>query len=338
MYDLLYPSFPRQIAYPHRKTVDSQGFYSTINRLNGKVRVFASIYNFVGDRTVDRINLDLDKIFFDFDGDNALENARALVSYLIMHDYKAMALYSGGGFHVYVFTDDYIALKNKKACLTNVHNWFIRNLNLEVDKTIVGDIARVATIPNTFNTKRKRFCIPITLDDMDKGIDWIKELAVKQRFNFELCGSKCLSIKGFDSDTEMTDCEVEVTESMKKEIDGDELLRKLPLCISSMLANGSEKRVGWRGRFLILCYLRDSGILYGNACEIINKYLSSSKKGSTEARHCLIEEQQGKRIYERDESMFPSCECLKREGYCPVSDICEHAKPGDSGHIQKIYR
>lgn len=339
MYDLLYSQFPRQIAYPYRRIVNKKEFYSIINNLNGKVRVFSSVYNYVGDRTVDRINLDLDKIFFDFDGDNALENARVLGSWLIMHNYKFILLYSGGGFHVYLFTENYKVIENKKSCLLNIHKWFIRNLGLQIDRTIVGDIARVATIPNTWNTKRKRFCIPVTLDDIDKGIEYINKLAENQRFDYESYGSKLFDVTPHISNDMSIDCEIEVNESMIKDINNDELLKELPLCISSLLYKGISTRVGWRGRYLIYCYFRDSGIPYGNACNIINKYLVTTKNGKTESYHSLIEENQGKKIYERDESMFPSCESLKREGYCPINGFCNKCRRGDGMvHIQNIYR
>jgi len=340
MYDMLYSSFPRQIAYPYRKTVDEDEFFKTINRLNGKVRIFSSVYNFTAKPVFDKINLDLDKIFFDFDGDNALENTKFLAFHMKKMDLKHLIFFSGGGFHVYLFTTGYNCLKNKKACLTNVHKYFITEYKVDVDKAVVGDIARVATIPNTWNTKRQRYCIPITMNDLPMGYEHISKLAKKQRFDFEPCGSKLFDVSSFDGTEDYGYAEVTVSEEIKEQINADEILSKLPPCLATMLANAnSGTRVGWRGRFLLLVYLRDRGTLYGNACDIINAYLKNTKGGVVESHHCLRDEQQARRIYERDESMFPSCEQLKREGICTTGSFCSFAKKGDHGsHIQTIYR
>lgn len=340
MYDMLYSSFPRQIAYPHRKTVDQEEFYSTINRLNGKVRIFSSIYNFTANPAFDKINLDLDKIFFDFDGEDALKNAKFLAFHLAKMDLKHLIFFSGGGFHIYLFTTGYDRLKNKKACLTNVHRYFINEYKVDVDKAIIGDIARVATIANTWNTKRHRYCIPISITDMSEGYEHISEMAKKQRFEFEPYGTKLFDVSSFDGSEDFGYAEVKVSEEIKEQIDADKILSKLPPCLATMLANAnSGNRVGWRGRFLILVYLRDSGTLYGNACDLITKYLKHSKAGIVESDHCLRDEQQARRVYERDETMFPSCEQIKREGICTTRTFCSFCKRGDHGaHIQSIYR
>ncbi len=338
MYDLLYSTFPRQVAYPYRKTVDRKEFYSTINRLNGKVRLFSSVYNFTGSQHFDKISLDLDKIFFDFDGPEAFENTMAFTFHLRKANLKHLLLFSGGGYHVYLFTKGYENLKNKKACLTNVHDYFLKEYCCHFDKAIFGDIARVATIPNTWNTKRQRYCIPIFANEIIKGFEYHSNLAKEQRFEFEINGEELFDVSGFDS-SEESSYEVEVTEEVKAQIDSDEILSQMPPCIASLLANASHTRVGWRGRFLLIVYLRDSGILYGNACDIITRYLTAQKRGVSEAVHCIREERQAKHIYERDESLFPSCESLRREGFCRSSRLCAHCKKGDSGsHILAIYR
>ena len=159
MYNLLYNYFPRQISLPYRKNVDREEFFSLINRLNGKSRIFASVYNYTGNFEVDRSFLNLDKIFFDFDGEDAYKNFVYLVTMLLDEDLKFICTFSGAGFHVYLFTTGYMGLKNNKGCLYNAHKHFIKK-GIEIDEKIVGDVARVATVPNTYNTRRRRFCIP----------------------------------------------------------------------------------------------------------------------------------------------------------------------------------
>jgi len=340
MYDMLYSLFPRQIAYPYRRTVEEDEFYSTLDRLNGKVRIFSTVYNFIANQAFDKINLDLDKIFFDFDGENAIKETKLLAKELSKQNLKHLIFFSGGGFHIYLFTKGYESLKNKKACLTNVHKYFINKYKINVDKAVVGDIARVATIPNTWNTKRKRFCIPVTMEDLSEGYEHISEKAKEQHFNFIIYGTELFDVSSFDGSEDYNYYEMEVSEEIRKEIDEDALLSTMPKCLSAMLAKANSGiRVGWRGRFLLLVYLRDKGILYGNACDIITKYLKHIKHGVTESNHCIREERQARRVYGQDETLFPSCEQIKREGLCPVSGFCSHCRRGDHGvHIQSIYK
>ena len=70
-------------------------------------------------------------------------------------------------FHIYLWTKNYHELDSKKSTLFNAHKHIINEYSLTyVDPAVVGDIARLATIPGTFNFKRKSFAIPITVDEI----------------------------------------------------------------------------------------------------------------------------------------------------------------------------
>ena len=339
-YNFLYNKFPRQIAFPYRKTVDNKTeFYKMINKYNGIKRIFASVYNYTGNSNFDLLNLDVDKIFFDIDGESkSLEEAKKLADYLLKKNYRFTIIFSGGGFHFYVFTKNYDNLSNKKLALFKSHLFFKNKLDINIDNKTIGDLARVATVPNTWNTKRQRFAIPVMIEDLD-SYQKIKEKAKKQCFEFKIYGKKLFNIRNFDNGVKDVEfCINEIDDKTKLKIDEDKLLRNLPPCISGLLANGNRIRVGWRGRFLIIVYLRDKGLLPGNIKEIINKYLTTVKNGKTEAYHCLFEEKQVNYLFKRDDNMFPFCENVKREGYCPVEGFCKFSKFRGDVHLVDIYR
>jgi len=313
---LLYPNFPRQISMPYRKTVDKDQFYSMINLYNGKKRIFSSIYNYTGNYEYDRIALQVDKIFFDFDGDEAQKNTILFVEKILEKNYKFSVFFSGGGFHVYVFTDCK-KLYNPKYAIAKFQMQY-----KGIDKTIVGDVARVATIPNTYNTKRKRFCIPITIEELYGNIDHIHIKARQQRFYASLYGSMNVSLVGYDT-TEVVDDrpfeEPVIVENIKD----------LPPCLNHIL---SLQKKGFRNRYILINYLKDYGYLESQIKGIIKEFFTDE-----EYTHCIKEEKQLHYLYWKN-TMFPKCEGLKSEGICLTRDYCEFTREYDGKHLVKIYR
>jgi len=338
--NILYDTYPRQLAFPYRKLVENRAqFYQLINRYNGRKRIFASIYNYTGNKQYDRFNLNLDKLFIDIDGgERSIEYAKRLSDWLNEKNLKYTMIFSGGGFHFYIFTMNYENLRNKKTALTKSHLYFKNKLKIEIDEHIIGDLARVATVPYTLNTKRKRFAIPVTSEDLDEGYDYISEKAKRQFHKFKIYGDRLFDIKEFDNGYESDDVDFCFVEYDKAKIDEDKVLRELPPCIASLLANGQQKRAGWRGRYLIIVYLRDKGLLPGNIVDIIKKYLTTNKNGRPEWKHCVYEECQIKYLFQ-NENMFPTCERVKMEGYCPIKgEFCEFSREWGGIHLVNIYK
>jgi len=314
---LLYPLFPRQIAVPFRTTVDRGEFYQKINLFNGKKRIFSSIYNFTGNFEYDNQAMVIDKIFFDFDGENALINALALIEECVKRDYKFTVFFSGAGFHVYIFTNR-ARLANPKFALAAFQTQY-----QGMDKTSIGDIARVATVPNTFNTKRGRFCIPVSIEDVKKGIDYIYELAALQRYEAFVYGNTPVDLVKYDGRPEERYAAFDEPRIDVRKIES------LPPCINDIL---SYEKKGFRGRFLIIVYLKDAGYLKHQIEDVIKEYCSDD-----EAKHCIYHERQLNYLYWKD-MMFPYCEVIKSEGKCPCDGICEFTRPYNNKTLVKIYR
>jgi len=299
-------------------------FLELINRNAGYKRVFASVYNYTKET---KEYVQLDKLFFDFDSDSAIIDVQNVHHQLNKNNYKHIIFFSGNGFHIYVLCKNYQQIENKettlKATLKNAQKFILKSCGLQfgkqVDSTCKGDIARIATMPNTWNTKRRRYCISISEEDIHKGYEHIKERAIHKRFRYYYYGHKIFDISNF-IEKGMEEIEApEITEIEKCRILSDDLLKELPKCIQKILAETEKK--GNRKRFLTIIYLREKGFTKGEVCEILKKYLSP-----TEAKHCISEEHQVNDLFttlSRRRIFFPNCKVLKEEGICPLKSFCK---------------
>lgn len=311
----LYNKFPRQIALPTRRQVNNkEEMLHYVNKYNQITRIWVSVYNYIAQEQ-DKDLLDVDKIFFDLDDEKTMfADICVLHDYCLKNNLRHIMFFSGRGFHFYLMTKNYDQLQNKKQALTNAHHFFVKALNVKIDEHIIGDIARVATFPNTWNGKRRRFCIPIDEVDLANGYDFIREKALGQQFNYRWYGWELYDISRHDSETNGDFELVQLTPEQKRRINENKVLRELPPCLSRVL---TKEHVGWRDRFLVICYLRDKGYMKPEVLEILSKFLSTR-----DFRHCIQEERQVDVLFRRQEYMFPNCENLRLEGYCLSKRNC----------------
>lgn len=154
---LLFSFFPREMGNPKRTLAwNENDFKSFVNANNGINDVFTSVYD---------VNLNIDKIFFDFDGDKSLEESIKIYNYLKEQNYNVIPVASGKkGIHLYLL------LKNKNygletkqllynATVSIVKKSFNGETGKCVDKRIFGDIRRLCRVPNTLRPpKNLGFC------------------------------------------------------------------------------------------------------------------------------------------------------------------------------------
>jgi len=354
IYSELYADFPRQVGFPFRITCkNSSEFYKIINEKKTQKRVFASVYDYINNSFHIEKVLKLDKVFFDFDGltQDVYDEVSLFSHELKEHNIRHLVCFSGGGFHIYVFTTGYTDIESKKGTLLNVHRYFIENYGLKnVDRAIVGDIARIATVPNTYNFKRKKFCIPLTQEELfDIDIEDTSDIGLKQvNLNRDyFIGKELFDISMFNTNEVQFD---EIHENDIPDIDSkDENLSKLifdelyineiPDCIKKILREGELKYVGTYKRMLVIVYFRDHGMPIGNIVDIIKKYFTSRRKGIKECDHCL-HERQLEFIYSSGyKYIFPSCETMKKNGNCKKEDFCKYCREYCNNiHMIKCYK
>jgi len=336
----LFNEFPREVAFPSRKVVFSkEEWLREVNCNNGRKRVFTSLYN---SQTNGESSIHIDKIWFDLDSENSLDNVKKMHSYCLEKDLRHVTVFSGGGFHFYVFTSNGMNLNSPSIALFNSQQFLCKEMELSigdphksaVDFHIIGDVRRIVTVPNTYNLRRGKYCIPVSKDDLDKGLEHIEDLADSQNFNYFVYGKKLFNVKEFDRDMKEFHKKLEVEFDVDlTEIDPEfEFFQRLPLCIKVWLR---EKHVGWRRRGWIIMFLRNFGIwrrqinkplpaTYNEVLKIFQKYL-----GEKEFKHCTSTKD-GYQIrylyFENTKNQWPNCETIKSLGQCPIDGICSEVK------------
>lgn len=309
---MLFSSFPREVGLPRRIVNDIEEYLKFINTYNGKKKhIFQSVYscNIVVNKP-DYNNVTIDKLFFDFDTEDAWEECNKLHLYLKKEKIRHIINFSGRGYHIYIVTKSYIP-KHAKSCLYNAQKFFMDKLRLECDTQIFGDVSRLCRVPNTYNIKRKRFCIPLKENDFERGGNFCKNLALRQnrvKHTGYMGGDILLDLQRFDNKTKEEDS---ITiENLDKSSSSNGLLNleHLPTCIQKLL---KKKNLGFKGRYLVILYFREKGYTKKEVLEILKNHLSEKK-----LNHCIVEEKQLQYLFERNDLMFPSCEKIIQDGFC----------------------
>ena len=285
-----------------------------INLYNGKKKaVYTSIYMFENINENWKPDYDsavIDKIFFDFDDKscNAYEEAQKLHLHLWGNNLKHTIVMSGRGYHVYVYTKPYKVI-NKKSCIYNAQHHFIDVLKLTCDPQVVGNPAQMARIPNTYNIKGGRFCIPLTNEQFKQGDDFIKYIAKEQNFTKDifLGGNELLDIKEFDVVTEKFADHSIFEGSNDIDLNAD-YVKHAPFCIQQILKNPNP---GWKERYMLILYYRDMGYSRDEVMNILKENL-----GERKFVHCVYEERQLQYLFSRHDLTFPCCDKIIQDGFC----------------------
>ncbi len=206
--------FPREFGNPARQNRKASDFVwnegdllEYIEQNNGKNPCFISLYGFRPTEFLDAFKRAknyyeyaiIDTLFFDFDlskelkeGGKTLEDVwmetKKFVEFCLNHKFAPRIAFSGcKGFHVYL---DMKPIKNiplKNETLMVLQKKLIEASGVDVvflDKT--GTMQQMTRLINTVNTKTGLYCIPLSPDQFNEGIDEILNLAKKPNmFDFE---------------------------------------------------------------------------------------------------------------------------------------------------------
>jgi hypothetical protein len=305
-------TFPREVGPPRIVVKNLREYLTFLNRYNGRKKaIYHSIYKFENlsfkDDSKPIYNSALvDCLFFDFDDKscNAYEEVKRLHTLLLEQDLKHCIVMSGRGYHLYLFTKIQ-KLEYIKEAIRGGQMYFIDKLKLNVDKQVIGNPAQLARIPNTYNVKGKRFCIPLSKDQFDKGDLIIKENAKKQNFiKDNNIGTKLFDLSPFDKKDEMSD----LVDYEEVNTSNDIPISDFPPCILKLLKKGN---CSWKERYIIIIYLRERGYTQQETLQLLKDFLTEDK-----FIHCIREERQLQYLYTRRDLMFPKCKELMKDGYC----------------------
>jgi len=322
---ILWKYFPRQVGFPNRVfCANKREFLEKVNLHNGAVkRIYYSLYNCNKNNKFTEDTVLIDKIAFDLDNDFDLFALLRLHRFCIENgNLKHIMVFSTKGFWFYIFTKNYEGLVYPKSALENAQRDIANKTKLligdpnqraDIDEHVIGDIARIARMPNTYDLTRKLYCIPITLSDIQKGYEFIKQKAKKQCFTFKVYGNNLLDISKYDKKINHIvfldiNFNLEINNNIQ-EINQEEL----PPCIKYLL---KQPNLGWRGRFHLINFLKEIGLFPEEVKNILKNTLSPQKY-----YHCVFEERQVDYIFKRD---FFVCnkETMAKDGFCFNCEEC----------------
>lgn len=314
-------SYPRELGFPQRSCIvyNVNEFLQKVNNHNFKTTVFSSLYSFNKfqlDGRPDYNSVQITHIYFDLDNSNCLNNCRTLHRYLQSENLSHCMYFSGGGFHIHVATEYPNFLMNKKAAIFNVVTEVADKLGLtvgitkdsDIDAHTVGNIAQMVRVPNTYNLRRKRFCIPISEDDLQKSIEEIHQLAQHQVPTCYIYGLRSLDLNPYDREP-VEEYRIPALEASDESIGIDNInTDKFPDCVKKLL---STKNIKHRERFVVITYCKELGLPLRDTILLLKKHLDPITWN-----HCVHEERQPVFIYRRADLGFPKCEKIKGEGLC----------------------
>lgn len=218
----LFGRLPREVASPTRWLINNtKDMYKFISFNDGIMDLYTSVYpsNYV-----------IDKIFFDFDYGDVLEDAKKTYVWMLDQGYDVIPIVSGNGerIHLYMITKPKIYGPQAKILLTKatysiiksvfgpfrqeLHNLksgkqvqVLRNKDRIIgpDPMVCGDIRRITRIPNTLRPPQNlNYCTYLPPDkflDMT-GTDVIRHMKQKHSYNYTIRFNKAPLLTDFEYD------------------------------------------------------------------------------------------------------------------------------------------
>lgn len=323
-----------EVATPKRillstEEEDMKKYLQVLNANNGVKNIYRTIYNFRardGFRAAYRTAI-IDKIAFDFDFDDQnkeivpYDEAKRLVDYLweqgLVHEISSS---SAGRYHIYIHCE----IRNhsdseKKQMLRNAQLFYINLLKLNCDPHIVGDLARIMRVTDTYNVKRKSYCVSLSREEFCKGDEFCKSLTKTQRMKRFLIGEKKIEIEkiAYQSSSFLKRISASIEGNVQakiKEFDHDKLFKSLPDCAKRSLVSEPY----YRERFLLIMTLKETcGFVQEETEALFKKYFPKYLYD-----HCVLEEKQVDYLYKTDQ-MRPAFITLVDEGFCQENCDCK---------------
>jgi hypothetical protein len=260
---------------------DKNELVAEINKHNGILSCYCTVYKFrdhdnylcIYDTAI------IDRVFFDFDDENAFDDILKMEKYYSKLNIKRAILFSGGGYHFYIKCKR--VTENKRGTLRGYQEYITDKLKLLPDTNVFGDIARIARIPNTYNRKRRKFCIAIKPEWLKKGDKWIRKRAGKPHKWFEWHGEKVENIEGHEVNIEplMPQLDnIEIRSDIKKKY------KNFSNTAKKML---SDNNLRWKNRGALINYLFEQGYFPEEVIDLLWNKLNKDR-----AKHTILQEKQ----------------------------------------------
>lgn len=317
-----------------RITVNSnKEFKDTIKKYHGTVNLYETVftYKYKSDdgRPVYNTAI-IDKLFFDLDSDNSLENIKKFHLSLLKQDIKH-CLVQSSYLRFYVLPETEIdELDNKKAALLGIMKDLADKAGLtygdahssDLDITSFGDVSRLMAVVGTWKTKRNNWVSYLKSEDLGdiKVLEHRTKFPLREPVNY---GNKFLSLKPFD-------CEPEIDYSKRlmalPESDfefefNDKAVEILPPFLKKILTNYKGYGDNYSNRWRVVIYMRDKAYPRNAAEKICQEYFSkivnhTTLKGEGSQWDRMVDCDTIGYVYNnRDRYQFPWISTLLNEGY-----------------------
>jgi len=320
--------FPREIGTPKRRMCKTKEEYlDYIRHAIRLTNLYTTVYNFselIRFPFYQKIDYDsaiVDRLYFDCDFKVKGEEVDGYISMLKLHEWceengniKHQCYFTGSAYSV-ILAVTHDGLENKRGAVYNAQQALLDKLDIVTDPQVMGDLARITRIPNTFNFKKtaRRYAIPLKEEQIYLGDKVIREIAKKQQFGVKPMGTGTFNITDFDC-APVRKAPVDVSTFSFDDVSDDakEILGKFenaPPCVKRMLA---DEDLGYNARRILIVWLRDQGLLLDETMAVLKETLSDRKY-----KHSVFEERQPQYLYRRMLDMyFPKCRSIADRGYC----------------------
>lgn len=323
--------FPRELCVDGTRVAianNVEDMRHFIDKFNKRHNLYTSVYSFrqTAQNKGVYATANITRVFFDFDTHAIFDGTSIPVDaylnlikfYIFMKAYGiAFSVnFSGRGFHAYVYVNENDTLNNPNKAVYNFQSFIKKRLDLEIDLSSFGDVARETRIINTMNMRSHRYCIPLTDDDILRGQDFIERKALA-RVPLEpahMLGSTLVSLKPFDSGVSMSNGRHDRIDIYKttNSVHYSHFIKHygdIP-CVENVL---TTKEPGWPARTFILTFMMGKGYSINDAQEIMKSFISEHKWSESSCTR----EHAGE-VYARG-YFIPSCATLAEKGICPLA-------------------
>ena len=321
---------------PFRVMFDSkQDAIRDINKYKDFSNIYHSIYGFreteviftregpnYETANIGRVVLDLDS-YIKYNGDeyyveNGIDSVRKVEKWAKELNLLRQYRFSGGGFYA-IFSAKGHPLKLRDFEI-NLQN----DLEIDIDESTIGDTARMMRVTNSFNFKNKRrcYCIPITIEELELPFEKIRELAQKPRINKRyIYGKETYDFSNCKIDQNKIKLK-QIKIDLKENIEANDILEKYGWdqsdfcdCINRILSKG---HIGNYLRYELIKYFKS--VVKVDLKDTIRVMVALLKKEGKHSFH----EKQAIYVYGRNYVFNP--EKLKGLGYC--SPDCDRSCMG----------
>ena len=342
--------FPRELCLDNIRVAIANNMMDVvkwINQYNGLHDLHTTVYPFetVNDGHCEYQTAIIDKVYMDVDDHDddgkyidAAEETLKLIEPMERNEELFSINFSGRGTHVYAYVEPTF-LKNPAYAVMNYRNMLVKASGAVVDMAIMNEerlFARETRLLNTINMKSGLYCIPLEIEDLEKGMDWIKSLARQKRPLTKdfLYGKYPVHLQSYDGER--------IEEKMKKigmadlnalfvpdgqlgamdlqhEVD---MLKDIP-CMAAFLA---DENLGYQKRTMLLQKLKYDGLTAQEGDAILRSFLSATKYNNS---YCV--RTHAEKIINYYNYRRPTCYSIDEKGWCPM-----HGKQFECKYFNKL--